>query len=30
MAHISPPKKEQMEKLLAIVNETGLIGKIGG
>lgn len=30
MAHISPPKKEQMEKLLAVVNETGLIGKIGG
>ena len=30
MAHISPPKKEQMEKLLAIVNETGLVGKIGG
>ena len=30
MAHITPPKKEQMEHLLAIVNETGLIGKIGG
>lgn len=30
MAHISPPKKEQMERLLEIVNETGLIGKIGG
>lgn len=30
MAHIAPPKKEQMERLLAIVNETGLIGKIGG
>ena len=30
MAHISPPPKEQMERLLAIVNATGLIGKIGG
>ena len=30
MSHISPPKKEQMESLLAVVNETGLIGKIGG
>lgn len=30
MAHISPPKKEQMERLIEIVNETGLVGKIGG
>ncbi len=30
MSHITPPKKEQMERLLKIVNETGLIGKIGG
>ena len=30
MAHIAPPKKEHMERLFGIVNETGLIGKIGG
>ena len=30
MAHIEPPKKEQMQKLLEVVNATGLIGRIGG
>ena len=30
MAHVSPPPREQMEKLLEIVCATGLNGKIGG
>ena len=30
MAHISPPDKQHMQRLLQIVNETGLIGSIGG
>ncbi len=30
MSHISPPAKEQMQELLAVVNATGLSGKIGG
>lgn len=30
MAHIEPPKKEQMQKLLEVVNATGLQGRIGG
>ena len=30
MSHISPPPKEQMQKLLDCVNKTGLKGQIGG
>ena len=30
MPHISPPPKEQMQKLLDCVNKTGLKGQIGG
>lgn len=30
MAHISPPPKEQMQRLLAVVERAGLIGQIGG
>ena len=30
MAHIEPPTKEHMQKLLEVVNATGLIGRIGG
>ena len=30
MAHIQPPPREQMERLLAIVRSTGLTGQIGG
>lgn len=30
MAHISPPPKEQMQRLLDVVTSTGLVGMIGG
>ena len=30
MAHIQPPPREQMERLLSIVRSTGLTGQIGG
>ena len=30
MSHIQVPNKEQMQRLLAVVNETGLVGQIGG
>lgn len=30
MAHIEPPKKEHMQKLLEVVNSTGIQGRIGG
>ncbi len=30
MAHIQPPPREQMERLLAVVNREGLCGLIGG
>ena len=30
MSHIQVPTKERMQKLLAVVNETGLVGQIGG
>lgn len=30
MEHIRPPEKEKMQKLLEVVNGTGLCGKIGG
>lgn len=30
MSHIQVPSKEHMQKLLAVVNETGLAGQIGG
>ena len=30
MSHVQVPTKEQMQRLLAVVNETGLVGQIGG
>lgn len=30
MAHIQPPPREQMQRLLEVVNATGLVGSIGG
>jgi pyruvate formate lyase activating enzyme len=30
MSHIRPPERETMQALLAVVNETGLQGQIGG